>query len=61
MRAAKDAALLLLARAEEMHDPAALGMAYGTIGMIVFHMGEARLGAEHFRSALSLGDPDHPV
>jgi tetratricopeptide (TPR) repeat protein len=59
MRAAKDAALLLLARAEEMHDPGALGMANGAMGMILYHMGDARLAAEHFRSALSLDNPDH--
>jgi class 3 adenylate cyclase/predicted ATPase len=60
MRAAKDAALLLLARAEEMHDPVALQIAHDAMGMTLFHMGEARLAAEHFRSALSLNDPDHP-
>jgi hypothetical protein len=59
MRAAKDAALLLLARAEEMHDPAALGMAHGAMGMTLYHMGDARLASEHFRSALSLDNPDH--
>jgi class 3 adenylate cyclase/predicted ATPase len=59
MRAAKDAALLLLARAEDMHDPATLRMAHGAMGMTLFHMGEARLAAEHFRSGLSLDDPDH--
>jgi predicted ATPase/class 3 adenylate cyclase len=60
MRAAKDAALLLLARAEELHDPAALRMAHGAMGMTLFLMGETRLAAEHFRSALSLDDPEHP-
>jgi class 3 adenylate cyclase/DNA-binding winged helix-turn-helix (wHTH) protein/tetratricopeptide (TPR) repeat protein len=59
MRAAKDAALLLLARAEEMHDPAALRFAHGAMGLTLLYMGEARLAAEHFLSALSLHDPDH--
>jgi predicted ATPase len=59
MRAAKDAALLLLARAEEMHDPAALGMAHLAMGMTLHFMGEATLAAKHFRSALSLDDSDH--
>jgi predicted ATPase len=61
MRAAKDAALLLLAKAEDMHDPAALRMAHGAMGETLFYMGEARLAAEHFRSALSLDDPEHPL
>ena len=61
MRAAKDAALLLLARAEGMRDTAALEMAYGAMGATLFYMGEARLAAEHFRSALSLNDPDRPL
>jgi hypothetical protein len=60
MRIAKDAALRLLARAEEMHDPATLRLAHSTMGMTFFHMGEARLAAEHLRSALSLDDPDNP-
>jgi DNA-binding winged helix-turn-helix (wHTH) protein/predicted ATPase len=61
MLAAKDDALMLLARAEEIHDPAMLGMAHGAMGMTLFYMGEARLAAEHLRSALSLDDPDHPL
>jgi hypothetical protein len=61
MRAAKDAALLLLAKAEDIHDPAALRMAHGAMGETLFYMGQARLAAEHFRSALALDDPDHPL
>jgi class 3 adenylate cyclase len=59
MRAAKDAALLLLARAEEMQDRAALGMAQGAMGMTLYFMGEPRLAAEHLRSAVSLDDLDY--
>jgi tetratricopeptide (TPR) repeat protein len=59
MRAAKDAASLLLARVEEMHDPAAPGMAHFAMSVTLFYMGEARLAAEHLYSALSLDDLDH--
>ena len=59
MRAADAAAMLLLARAEELQDRAMLQMAHSAMGMTLFHMGEARLAAEHFRSGLSLDDPDH--
>src|SRR5215472_11580871 len=61
MRPAKDAASLLLARAEEMHDPAGLRMAHGAMGATLLYMGEGRLAAEHLRSTLSLDDPDHPL
>jgi predicted ATPase len=34
---------------------------HGAIGMTLFHMGESKLAAEHFRSALWLDDPGHPL
>jgi hypothetical protein len=59
LRSAKDTALLLLAMAEEMHDPAALRTAHGAMGVTLFYMGEASLAAQHLRLALSLDDSDH--
>jgi predicted ATPase len=53
--------LLLLARAEELHDRAMLRMAHGTMGMTLFHMGEAKRAAAHFRSGLDLDDPAQPL
>jgi predicted ATPase len=57
MRAANAAAMLLLARAEELQDTAMLRMAHSVMGMTLFHMGNAKQAAAHFRSGLDLDDP----
>jgi tetratricopeptide (TPR) repeat protein len=61
MRAAHNAALVLIAKAEAMQDRAMLLMAHAAIGMTLFHMGEAGRAADHFRSGLALDDPARPV
>jgi predicted ATPase len=61
MRAAYNAALVLIAKAEATHDRQMLLMAHAAMGMTLFHMGEAGRAADHFRSGLALDDPARPL